>query len=67
MAETVCPICDKTDTLRCPVCRVPIESHSHERDYMCATHGFVNPIRDSDGQIVNGDGRGFPGGDCIYG
>lgn len=54
-----CPICDKTDVLRCPICRKPIELHSHEWDYMCDVHSFVNPVRDSDGAVVDGSGLGF--------
>ena len=29
--------------------------HTHENDYTCSVHGFVNPVRD-DGRIISGDG-----------
>lgn len=52
-----CEICNGAAVYLCPHCKVPIESHSHENDYICATHSFVNPIRQVDGARINGDGR----------
>jgi hypothetical protein len=50
-----CEICNGVVYL-CPICRVPIEGHSHENDFICKTHSFVNPIREHDGARINGDG-----------
>lgn len=54
--ESACEICNKTAVYRCPKCSDEIETHSHENDYTCKTHGFVDPIRE-DGVRINGDGR----------
>lgn len=52
---THCELCNGVVYL-CPVCREPITTHSHENDYFCETHGFVNPIRQHDNARINGDG-----------
>lgn len=54
-----CPMCDKSDVFLCPTCLKPITTHTHENDYLCEVHSFVNPIRQSDGKRV--DGLGDPG------
>lgn len=56
IAET-CELCRGTAVYLCPQCRVPIGNHSHEHDYICDAHGFIDPIRASDGTTINGDGR----------
>lgn len=53
-----CDICSGRSRYLCPICRVPIEMHTHENDYICETHSFVYPIRESDGKRINGDGCG---------
>lgn len=55
-AET-CELCLGTAVYLCPKCREPISTHSHENDYLCEAHGFVNPIRQHDGARISGDGR----------
>jgi hypothetical protein len=50
-----CDICSGRSRYLCPTCREPV-GHSHENDYTCDAHGFVNPIRESDGARVIGDG-----------
>lgn len=52
-----CEICNGTAVYLCPICGAPITNHSHENDFICATHSFVNPIRQNDGVRINGDGR----------
>lgn len=54
--RAACDICAGRDVYRCPTCREPV-GHSHENDYICEVHGFVNPIRDSDGARISGDGQ----------
>ena len=51
-----CEICAGVVYL-CPICREPISEHSHENDFICKTHSFVNPIREHDGARINGDGQ----------
>jgi hypothetical protein len=50
-----CDICSGRAVYVCPICREPV-SHTHENDYMCRSHSFVNPIRLSDGATISGDG-----------
>lgn len=52
-----CDLCSGRSVYLCPHCREAISSHSHENDFICERHGFVSPVRESDGAIVNGDGR----------
>ena len=54
--ERTCEICLGTAVYLCPTCRTPIATHSHEHDYLCDTHGFVDPIRQHDGVAINGGG-----------
>ena len=55
--SAACEICRQTAVYLCPTCHAPIACHTHERDYLCDTHGFVNPVRESDGLSINGSGR----------
>lgn len=50
-----CEICNGTAVYLCPICREPV-GHSHENDFICETHSFVNPIRQHDGARISGDG-----------
>lgn len=59
MAST-CELCSGATGYICPHCGDPIEWHSHENDYSCRVHGFVNPIRASDGRQIIGDGHPGP-------
>lgn len=52
-----CDICSGRSRYLCPKCLEPLLNHSHENDFICATHSFVNPIREGDGAIINGDGH----------
>lgn len=52
-----CDICSGRDTYLCPKCGGRITVHSHENDYICDTHGLVNPVRLSDAARISGDGR----------
>jgi hypothetical protein len=54
-AAKTCDICAGV-RYECPKCHAEIETHSHEGDYLCATHGFVHPVRCSDGAHINGSG-----------
>lgn len=45
-AASVCDLCAGRAVYRCPTCG-EVVSHSHENDYICDAHGFVNPIRDT--------------------
>lgn len=51
-----CEICNRTAVYVCPICAVPVGDHTHEHDYICDTHGFVNPIRQHDGARIDGSG-----------
>ena len=51
-----CEICSGAAVYLCPICRRPIDNHSHENDYICEAHGFVNPVRESDDFRITGDG-----------
>jgi len=55
LAAERCDICNGV-RYECPKCHEEIEMHSHEGDYSCRTHGFVHPIRCSDGARINGNG-----------
>lgn len=39
-----CDACDGRVLLLCPQCETPV-SHSHENDFICAEHGFVEAIK----------------------
>ena len=54
--EAACDICSGRSKYFCPICKEPISTHTHENDFLCATHSFVNPIRESDGALISGDG-----------
>ena len=54
--EAACDICSGRAVYTCPYCHDPIKTHSHENDFLCERHGFINPIRSSDGAKINGDG-----------
>ena len=54
--ELSCEICSGRAVYLCPMCHVPIANHTHENDYSCKVHGFVNPVREADGVTMNGDG-----------
>lgn len=41
----------------CPKCGAKCD-YTDENDYICATHSFVNPIRQRDGAILSGNGHG---------
>ena len=51
-----CEICSGKAVYTCPKCGAVV-GHTHESDYICDKHGFVNPIRDYDGARINGDGQ----------
>lgn len=55
-----CEICSGKAVYLCPTCMEPIESHSHENDFICKTHSFVTPIRQHDGARICGDGSPGP-------
>ena len=55
-----CDICSGRSVYLCAHCQEPIQYHTHENDFSCARHGFINPIRLSDGARINGDGRIHP-------
>ena len=55
--RAACDICSGRSQYLCPICRTPISYHSHENDFLCDTHSFVNPIRVSDMAQMDGHGR----------
>ena len=55
-----CELCNGTAIYLCPICRERITCHSHEGDFLCEVHSFVNPIRQHGGARINGLGRCGP-------
>ena len=43
-----CDVCAGTVKLFCPWCFREISSHSHEDDFICKQHSFVNPLTEDD-------------------
>lgn len=55
-----CEICSRRAVYLCPKCGDKIARHSHENDFICRRHGFVNPVRQHDGARIVGDGGCHP-------
>lgn len=55
-AALTCDICLGI-RYECPECHAEIMVHSHEGDYACDTHSFVDPVRCFDGARIDGSGR----------
>lgn len=56
IVDPPCEMCAGQSRYLCVECREPIRTHTHENDFLCETHSFVNVIRERDGAILAGDG-----------